>query len=126
MFMAIMIFLGESVDLCELVFRRADGFQASAASVANIYYNDPVLKTLAECFDLTYEEASIIPTVMQADYATGLLFLCSLSDIFRRRAFVLIRTWFTATLVSLHLVVFHSIAAEELSVVTWPLLDQNI
>ena len=108
------------------MFRRANGFQASAASVANIYYNHPILNILAEYFDVTYEEASIIPTVMQAGYATGLLFLCPLGDIFRRRAFVLILTSFTATLVSLHLIAFYSIVAEELSAVAWPLLDQEL
>ena len=75
---------------------------------------------------ISYEEASNIPTVMQAGYATSLLFLCPLGDIFRPRAFVLILTWFTATLVSLHLVAFQSIDAEELSAVAWPLLDQEI
>lgn len=73
--------------------------QASAFSVANLYYNHPILNILAPDFDVTYEKASNIPTVMQAGYATGLLFLCPLGDIFRRRAFVLTLTWFTATLV---------------------------
>ncbi|KAK0509027.1 hypothetical protein JMJ35_008398 [Cladonia borealis] len=48
---------------------------ASAASVANIYYNHPIPSIITEYF-----------------------FLCPLDDIFRRRAFVLILTWFTATL----------------------------
>lgn len=55
---------------------------------------------MAKEFHVTYEKISSIPTVMQAGYATGLLFLCPLGDIARRRAFVLSLTWFTATMVS--------------------------
>lgn len=62
-------------------------------------YNHPILNILAEEFNVTNERASQIPTVMQAGYAAGLLFLCPLGDIFRRRAFVLVLVFFTATMV---------------------------
>ena len=70
---------------------------AATFTVANLYYNHPILNKLAESFDVSYERVSIIPTLMQAGYAAGLLFLCPLGDIFRRRAFVLLLVWFTAT-----------------------------
>ena len=69
---------------------------AATFTVANLYYNHPILNKLAEDFDVTYEQVSVVPTLMQAGYAAGLLFLCPLGDIFRRRAFVLLLVWFTA------------------------------
>ncbi|KAL8704669.1 MAG: hypothetical protein Q9225_008073 [Loekoesia sp. 1 TL-2023] len=77
---------------------------AAAFSVANLYYNHPILNILAEDFGVTDEKASIIPTVMQAGYAAGLFFLCPLGDILRRRAFVLTLTWLTATMVGLNFI----------------------
>ncbi|TAQ87906.1 hypothetical protein B7494_g3773 [Chlorociboria aeruginascens] len=71
---------------------------AGTFTVANLYYNHPILNVLAVDFDVTYERISLIPTVMQAGYAAGLLFLCPLGDIFRRRAFVLSLVFFTATI----------------------------
>lgn len=68
--------------------------------MANLYYNHPILNILAEDFKVTNERASLIPSVMQAGYAAGLLFICPLGDIFRRRAFVLILVFITTTLVS--------------------------
>jgi MFS family permease len=73
--------------------------QAGTFTVANLYYNHPILNVLARDFNVTNERSSLIPTVMQAGYAAGLLFLCPLGDIFRRRAFVLILVFFTATVV---------------------------
>ncbi|SLM41044.1 major facilitator superfamily transporter [Lasallia pustulata] len=70
---------------------------AGTFTVANLYYNHPILNKLAESFGVTNEQVSIVPTLMQAGYASGLLFLCPLGDIFRRRAFVLVLVWFTAT-----------------------------
>jgi hypothetical protein len=71
---------------------------AGTFTVANLYYNHPILNILARDFDVPYETASRVPTLMQAGYATGLLFLCPLGDVFKRRQFVLIMVLFTATL----------------------------
>jgi hypothetical protein len=71
---------------------------ACAFTVANLYYNHPILNILALDFGVPYETASRVPTLMQAGYATGLLFLCPLGDFFKRRQFVLIMVLFTATL----------------------------
>jgi hypothetical protein len=95
--------LFETLITClDIVLRLlANGIQAGTFTVANLYYNHPILNILAEEFDVSYEKVSAIPTVMQAGYAAGLLFLNPLGDVFRRRAFVLILVWFTATVVSL-------------------------
>ncbi|KAK4997288.1 hypothetical protein LTR66_003263 [Elasticomyces elasticus] len=71
---------------------------AGAFTVANLYYNHPILNILAEEFNVPYEKVSQIPTVMQAGYAAGLLFLCPLGDLLKRRAFVLLLVLFTATM----------------------------
>ena len=70
---------------------------AGTFTVANLYYNHPILNILAEDFNVTNERASLVPTMAQAGYAGGLLFLCPLGDIFRRRTFVLLLVLFTAT-----------------------------
>lgn len=91
------------ITCLDIVLRLlANGIQAGTFTVANLYYNHPILNILADEFDVSYEKVSAIPTVMQAGYAAGLLLLNPLGDIFRRRAFVLILVWFTATVVSLH------------------------
>ena len=71
---------------------------AGTVTVANLYYNHPILNKLAHEFGVDEERISLIPTLMQAGYATGLLFLAPLGDLFRRRAFVLILVGITATL----------------------------
>ncbi|KAF3178250.1 hypothetical protein TWF225_008004 [Orbilia oligospora] len=62
---------------------------AATFTVANLYYNHPILDILAKDFDVTYERVSIIPNVMQAGYASGLFFITPLGDLFRRRALTL-------------------------------------
>lgn len=76
-----------------VLFAFAAGF-----TVANLYYNHPILNLLAKDFNVRYEQVSQIPTVMQAGYAAGLLFLCPLGDLLPRRPFVCGLVAFTATL----------------------------
>ncbi|KAF1982250.1 putative major facilitator superfamily transporter [Aulographum hederae CBS 113979] len=71
---------------------------AGAFTVANLYYSHPILNILAEEFGVSYERSSLVPTLMQAGYATGLLFLCPLGDLLPRRPFTLSLVFFTATL----------------------------
>ncbi|KAF7509977.1 hypothetical protein GJ744_007291 [Endocarpon pusillum] len=66
-------------------------------TVANLYYNHPILNLLARDFGVTEYQSSYVPTLAQAGYAGGLLFLCPLGDLLRRRPFVLLLVWFTAT-----------------------------
>ena len=70
---------------------------AGAFTVANLYYSHPILNKLADEFHVSQERVSLIPTLAQAGYGSGLLFLCPLGDLFPRRPFVLILVWFTAT-----------------------------
>jgi hypothetical protein len=71
---------------------------AGAFTVANLYYSHPILGILAEDFGVDYVEVSEIPTLAQAGYAIGLLTLCPLGDLLKRRPFVLYLVFMTATL----------------------------
>ncbi|KAI0870842.1 major facilitator superfamily domain-containing protein [Hypoxylon argillaceum] len=62
---------------------------AGAFSVANLYYANPILNILADEFGVSDERAALIPSVTQAGYAAGLLFIIPLGDILRRRYLVL-------------------------------------
>ena len=71
---------------------------AGAFTVGNLYYNHPILNVLAKDFNVSYVTVSRIPTLMQAGYATGLLFVCPLGDLLRRRPLTLALIAFTATM----------------------------
>ncbi|KAF2712102.1 MFS general substrate transporter [Pleomassaria siparia CBS 279.74] len=73
-----------------VLFAFAGGF-----TVANLYYSHPILNILAADFGVAYEKVAQIPTVMQAGYASGLLFLCPLGDLLPRRPFVVGLVGFT-------------------------------
>jgi hypothetical protein len=71
---------------------------AGAFTVGNLYYNHPILNILARDFEVPYVTVSRIPTLMQAGYATGLLFVCPLGDLLKRRPLTLVLIAFTATM----------------------------
>ncbi|KAL4773276.1 major facilitator superfamily domain-containing protein [Aspergillus nidulans var. acristatus] len=71
---------------------------AGTFTVANLYYAQPLLDMLASYFGVSQERASLIPTCSQAGYAAGLVFICPAGDMVRRRPFVLLLTFITATM----------------------------
>ena len=71
---------------------------AGAFTVGNLYYNHPILNILAKDFNIPYVTVSRIPTLMQGGYATGLLFVCPLGDLLKRRPLTLGLIFFTATM----------------------------
>lgn len=85
---------------------------AGAFTVANLYYSHPILNVLAHDFGVPYVRVSNIPTLAQAGYAVGLLFLCPLGDMLQRRPFVLSLVFFTAS-VSIGLAVTKSLQVFE-------------
>lgn len=74
--------------------------QAGAFSVANLYYTTPILNILADEFGVSNERATLIPSLTQAGYAGGLLFIVPLGDILRRRYLILGLVFLTAVVVS--------------------------
>ncbi|CAK7236607.1 hypothetical protein SBRCBS47491_009696 [Sporothrix bragantina] len=62
---------------------------ATTATVGNLYYNQPILYQMADTFNVSFEHASHIATLMQAGYAAGIILLCPLADILPRRPYIL-------------------------------------
>jgi predicted MFS family arabinose efflux permease len=57
----------------------------AGATVANLYYAQPLLPTIATSLHVSQTSASLLVTVTQLAYAVGLLFLVPVGDITRRR-----------------------------------------
>ncbi|KAI0717295.1 major facilitator superfamily domain-containing protein [Cerioporus squamosus] len=76
----------------------------AALAAANISYTQPLLIELAKDFDLTLHDVATIPALSQAGFAIGLLFICPLGDLFRRRQLI-IGIVFTAASMSIGLAV---------------------
>lgn len=69
---------------------------AGAFTVANLYYNHPILNILADEFDTSQTGVSRIPTLMQAGYAVGLLFVLPIGDLVPIRRLTLTCIFITA------------------------------
>lgn len=59
-------------------------------------------QVLADDFHVSFETASRVPTLMQAGYAGGLLLICPLGDVIRRRPLTLALVFVTANIVSVN------------------------
>jgi len=71
---------------------------AGCFTVANLYYSHPILNLFARDFHVSDQEASYIPTLAQAGYAVGLFLLNPPGDLLRRRPYILLLVFITATL----------------------------
>lgn len=62
---------------------------AAGICVANIYYNQPILKEIAHDFGVAESRAGIISVLAQAGYGLGLFFLTPLGDKINRKKLIL-------------------------------------
>lgn len=60
---------------------------AGTFTVANLYYSHPILNKLADDFNVNQERVSLIPTLAQAGYGSGLLFVVPISRSFSKETF---------------------------------------
>ena len=73
-------------------------------SVANLYYNQPLLNRISEDFGISEFTANLIPMTTQIGYALGLLFIIPLGDLYNRRNIILIN--FCMLVISLLVIAF--------------------
>lgn len=60
----------------------------SGLTVANLYYNQPLLEEMRADFAAGEVEANLITVITQVGYACGLLFIVPMADMFARRKIV--------------------------------------
>ncbi|EJX11282.1 transport protein [gut metagenome] len=58
-------------------------------SVANLYYNQPLLNLIRQDLHISEFQANLIAMITQVGYALGLLFIVPLGDLYRRKRIVL-------------------------------------
>lgn len=61
----------------------------AGVSVANLYYNQPLLNMIRQEFGVSEFKANLISMVSQIGYALGLLFLIPLGDLFQRKKIII-------------------------------------
>ncbi len=61
---------------------------ACGATVANLYYPQPLLPAISRAFQMSQGAAGLLVTVMQVSYALGMLFIVPLGDLVDRRRLV--------------------------------------
>lgn len=59
-------------------------------SVANLYYNQPLLELIRKEIDSTEVEANLITVISQIGYAVGLLFIIPMGDLYNRRRIIIV------------------------------------
>jgi predicted MFS family arabinose efflux permease len=74
---------------------------ASGATVANLYYNQPLLALMGQQFRATAREIGLIPMLTQVGYATGILLFVPLGDLAERRRLIVVLTGCTAAALAL-------------------------
>jgi len=67
-----------------------------ASSVANIYYAQPLLDTIATSFGIDAARIGLVVTLTQIGYATGLLFIVPLGDLVNRRKLIVAQALLSA------------------------------
>ena len=88
---------------------------AAGAAVANIYYAQPLLSTIAHDFSVSDGTAGLMVTASQVGYAAGLVLLVPLGDLLERRRLI----------TRIMLVTVLGLAAGVAALVTAPLTDNQ-
>ena len=96
----------------------------SGVTVANIYYNQPLLNRISRDLNISEFTANLIAMFSQIGYALGLLFIIPLGDLYRRRNIILVNisvlvvSLLTIALApNIHLILFASLLTGACSVI---------
>lgn len=60
----------------------------AGVSVANLYYNQPLLDMMRRDFGITEFQANLVAMISQIGYALGLLFIIPLGDLYHRKRII--------------------------------------